>query len=340
MNLKFASQSLKFLIAAIVLLGTLCSTASAQTPPKQTPPKKMARIGYLSAVSATADTPRIEAFRQGLRDLGYIEGQNISIEYRYEPRAFDRLPQLAAELVALKIDVLVTVTTNAAQAAQKMTHTVPIVFMGMTDPINAGVVDSLARPGRNATGVTNMAAILTGKRLELMKETVAKIVRVAVLWDPKGGPGSVPQWNESQQPARDLGLQLYSMEVSGADRYEPAFKEAVKARNQAVWVTLNPLANSNQKRIADLAISHRLPSICAREDYADNGCLMAYGPGYAEEGRNGARYVDKVLRGAKPAEIPVEQPMKFDLVINLKTAKQIGFTIPPNVLARADKVIK
>jgi putative ABC transport system substrate-binding protein len=172
-----------------------------------------------------------------------------------------------------------------------------------------------------------------------LKESVAKISRVAVLWDPKG-PGSVPQWNESQKPARDLGLQLYSMEVSSADAYQPAFKEAVKARNQAVWVTLNPLANSNQKRIADLALSHRLPSICAREDYADNGCLMAYGPGYAEEGRNGARYVDKILRGAKPADLPVEQPMKFDLVINLKTAKQIALTIPPNVLARADKVIK
>jgi ABC-type uncharacterized transport system substrate-binding protein len=339
MNLKFASQSLKFLISAIVLLGTLCSTASAQTPPKQTPPKKMARIGYLSAVSATADTPRVTVFRQALRELGYVEGQNISVEYRYEPRDFDRLPQMAAELVALKIDVLVTVTTDAALAAQKATRTVPIVFMGMTDPIAAGVVDSLARPGRNATGVTNMAAILTGKRLDLLKETVAKIARVAVLWDPKG-PGSVPQWNESQKPARDLGLELYSMAVSSVDRYEPAFKEAVKARNQAVWVTLNPLGNSNQKRIAELAISHRLPSICAREDYADNGCLMAYGPGYAEEGRNGARYVDKILRGAKPAEIPVEQPMKFDLIINLKTAKQIGHTIPPQVLTRADRVIK
>jgi putative ABC transport system substrate-binding protein len=150
----------------------------------------------------------------------------------------------------------------------------------------------------------------------------------------------VPQWKQSQQPAQQLGLLLYSMEVSSADRYEPAFKEAVKARNQAVWVTLNPLANANQKLIAELAASHRLPSICAREDYADNGCLIAYGPGYANEGRDGARYVDKILKGAKPAEIPVEQPMKFDLVINLKTSKRIGLTIPPNVLARADKVIK
>ena len=337
MNSKLKTKNSKFALVAGALFFALAVNAQAQQPPQ--PPKKMSRIGYLSAVSATADTPRIEAFRRGLRDLGYIEGQNVSIEYRYEPADFDRLTQMAAELVALKIDVLVTVTTNAAQAAQKVTRSVPIVFMGITDPVTAGLADSLARPGRNATGVTNMAAILTGKRLEMLKETVAKIARVAVLWDPKG-PGSIPQWNESQQPARDLGLQLYSMEVSSADRYEPAFKEAVKARNQAVWVTLNPLANSNQKRIADLAASHRLPSICAREDYADNGCLMAYGPGYADEGRNGARYVDKILRGAKPAEIPVEQPMKFDLIINLKTAKQIGMTIPPNVLARADRVIK
>jgi putative tryptophan/tyrosine transport system substrate-binding protein len=316
------------------LCVALCSIATAQPQGK-----KVARIGYLAGVSAAADTPRLDAFRQGLRDLGYLEGQNIVVEYRHENQNLDRLPQLAKELIALKLDVLVTVTTNAAQAAQHATRTIPIVFMGLTDPITAGVVDSLARPGRNATGVTNMAAILTGKRLELLKETLAKVTRVAVLWDRKA-PGSVPQWNESQQPARDLGLQLYSMEVSSADGYELAFKEAVKARNQAVWVTLNPLANSNQKRIADLAINHRLPSMCAREDYADNGCLMAYGPGYADEGRKGARYVDRILKGARPADIPVEQPMKFDLIINLKTANQIGHAIPPQVLARADKVIK
>jgi len=184
-----------------------------------------------------------------------------------------------------------------------------------------------------------MAATLTGKRLELLKETFPKTHRVAVLWDPQA-PGSTPQWNESQLPARELGLQLYSMQVSSLDKYDRAFKEAVKAGNTAVWITLNPLANSNQKLIADLAISHRLPSICARGDYAENGCLMAYGPGYSAEGRDGARYVDKILKGAKPAEVPVEQPMKFELVVNLKTAKQIGATIPQSVLFRADKVVK
>jgi putative tryptophan/tyrosine transport system substrate-binding protein len=302
-------------------------------------PKKILRVGYLAAVSASADAPRLEAFRQGLRELGYIEGQNIIVEYRHESRGFERLPELAAELVGQRPDVLVAVTTNAALAAKKATTTIPIVFMGVTDPVTAGLVESLPRPGGNTTGITNMAAILTGKRLELLKETIPKVSRVAVLWDPQA-PGSTPQWKESQLPARELGLQLYSMEVSSVDKYEPAFKEAIKARNTAVWVTLNPLANSNQKLIAELAVNNRLPSLCARSDYAENGCLMAYGPGYSTEGRDGARYVDKILRGTKPTDIPVEQPMKFELVINLKTAKQVGLTIPPSVLAGADKVIK
>ena len=242
-------------------------------------------------------------------------------------------------MIGLKIDVLVAVTTNAALAAKKTTKTIPIVFMGVTDPISAGLAETLARPGGNSTGVTNMAATLTGKRLELLKETIPKVRRVAVLWDPQA-PGSTPQWNESQLPARELGLQLYSMQVSNPDKFEVAFKEAINAHNAAVWVTLNPVANSNQKLIAELAIRHRLPSICARGDYAENGCLMSYRLGYTTEGKDGARYVDKILKGAKPADIPVEQPMKFELLINLKTAKQIGVTVPQSVLFRADKVMK
>jgi len=302
-------------------------------------PKKISRVGYLAAVSAAADAPRLEAFRQGLRDLGYIEGQNIIIEYRHEGGGFERLPELVAELVGQKPDVLVAVTTNAALAVKKATTTIPIVFMGVTDPVTAGLVESLARPGGNTTGITNMAAILTSKRLELFKETLPTVSRVAVLWDPQA-PGSVPQWQASQLPARELGLQLYSMEVSSVDQYEAAFKEAVEARNTALWVTLNPLANSNQKKIADLAINHGLPSICARSDYSENGCMMAYGPGYGIEGKDGARYVDKILKGAKPADIPVEQPMKFELVINLQTAEKLGLTIPQLVLFQADKIIK
>ncbi len=302
-------------------------------------PKKISRVGYLAAVSAAADAPRLEAFRQGLRDLGYIEGQNIIIEYRHEGGGFERLPELVAELVGQKPDVLVAVTTNAALAVKKATTTIPIVFMGVTDPVTAGLVESLARPGGNTTGITNMAAILTSKRLELFKETLPTVSRVAVLWDPQA-PGSVPQWQASQLPARELGLQLYSMEVSSVDQYEAAFKEAVEARNTALWVTLNPLANSHQKKIADLAINHGLPSICARSDYSENGCMMAYGPGYGIEGKDGARYVDKILKGAKPADIPVEQPMKFELVINLQTAEKLGLTIPQLVLFQADKIIK
>ena len=303
------------------------------------PHRKIPRIGYLAAVSATADAPRLAAFRQGLRELGYVEGQTIQIEYRHESDDLKRLPEHAAELVRMNIDLLVAVTSNAAVAAKKSTSTVPIVFMGVTDPIATGLAESLARPGGNITGITNVAAVLTGKRLELLKEVLPKLTRVAVLWDPKA-PGSIPQWEASKEPADKLGLQLYSMQVSTVEDYHAAFRDAVKARNHAVWVTLNPVANSNQKLIADLAVESKLPSICARTDYAENGCLLAYGPGYQTEGSDGARYVDRILRGARPADLPIEQPTKFELVINLKTAKQIGLIIPPNVLARADRVIR
>ena len=317
----------------------LCALLLASVRAQAQQSKKIPRVGYLAAVSVAADAPRLEAFRQGLRERGYIEGQNILIDYRHEDRGFEKLPELAAELIRLKIDVLVAVTTNAALAAKKAAGTVPVVFMGVTDPVAAGLVATLAQPGGNTTGITNMAATLTGKRLELLKESLPKVSRVAVLWDPQA-PGSTPQWNESQLPARELGLHLYSMRVSSVDKYAAAFREAVNAHSNAVWVTLNPLANSNQKLIAELAIGHRLPSICARGDYAENGCLMSYGPGYTTEGKDGARYVDKILKGAKPADIPVEQPMKFELLINLKTAKQIGVTVPQSVLFRADKVMK
>jgi putative ABC transport system substrate-binding protein len=320
-----------FVVGAILLALSL--SACAQQP------KKPARIGYLAAVSAAADAPRLEAFRQGLRDLGYVEGQNVLIDYRHEARGFEPLPALAAELIGLQPDVLVGVTTNAAQAVKQSTTTIPIVFMGVTDPVAAGLVQSLPYPAGNSTGITNMAGILTGKRMEFLKETIPEVSRLAVLWDPQA-PGSTPQWQESHQPARELGLELYSMEVSSVDRYEAAFKEAAEAGNGAVWVTLNPLANSNQKLIAELSILHRLPSVCAREDYAQNGCLLSYGPGYANEGRDGARYVDRILKGAKPADIPVEQPMKFELVINLRTAQALDRTIPQRMLLQANQIVQ
>jgi putative tryptophan/tyrosine transport system substrate-binding protein len=325
------AKILVYVLPAFIL--TTIHLADAQQP------KKVPRIGYLTSNTSYAELPRLDAFRQGLRDLGHIEGQNIVIEHRHAEGKFDRLPGFAAELVGLKVDVLVGVTTNAVVAAKNATRTIPIVFIGVSDPVAAEFVDSLARPGGNLTGFTNIAPVLSGKRLELLKETVPKLSRVAVLWDPQS-PGSVPQWKESELAATELGLRLYSMEVSSADKYEGAFTEATKARSDALAVTLNPVANSNQKQIADLATKNRLPTICARGDFVDNGCLMSYGPSYVAEGRDAARYVDKILKGAKPADLPVEQPMKFEFIINLKTAKQIGLTIPPNVLARADKVIK
>jgi putative ABC transport system substrate-binding protein len=320
-----------FLFCAVLL--ALSFPVAAQQP------GNVQRIGYLVGISASAESARVGAFRQELHDLGHVEGKNIAIEYRYADAKFDKLPALADELVRLNVEVLVTVTTPAALAAKNATRTIPIVFLGVTDPVAAELVNSLARPGGNITGFTNIAAVLAGKRLELLKETVPKLSRVAVLWDPQA-PGSVPQWKESQLPARELGLQLHSMEVSSADKYEIAFKEATQARSAALAVTADPLANSNRKQIADLAAKYRLPAIYPWGDFVDSGGLMSYGPIFAAEGRNAARHVDKILKGAKPADLPVEQPTKFELIINLKAAKQIGLTIPPNVLVRADRVIR
>ena len=321
----------------VILLVGLALALAVSAKAQQA--KKVKRIGYLTANTSSAELPRLDAFRQGLRDLGHVEGQDIVIEHRHAEGKFDRLPGFAAELVDLKVDVLVGVTTNAVVAAKNATRTIPIVFIGVSDPVAADLVDSLARPGGNLTGFTNIAPVLSGKRLELLKETVSKLSRVAVLWDPQS-PGSVPQWKESELAATELGLKLYSMEVSSADKYEAAFKEATKARSDALGVTLNPVANSNQKQIADLAIKNRLPAMCARGDFADNGCMMSYGPSYVAEGRDAARYVDRILKGTKPADLPVEQPMKFEFVINLKTAKALNLTIPQSVMFRVDKVIK
>ncbi|MEJ8857906.1 ABC transporter substrate-binding protein [Variovorax robiniae] len=322
------------LLCLLVLAAGPLAEAQAQVQSRKVP-----RIGYLAAVSASADAPRLMAFRQGLRELGYVEGQTIQIDYRHESADLQRLPTLAMELLRMDIDVLVAVTSNAAVAAKKTTSTVPIVFMGVTDPVGSGLAESLARPGGNATGVTNVAGILAGKRLELLKELLPATRRVAVLWDPKA-PGSIPQWEASQEPAEKLRMALYSMQVSSVEGYVGAFKEAVKARNDAVWITLNPVANSNQRLIAELAIDSKLPSICARGDYAENGCLMAYGPSYTTEGTDGARYVDRILKGARPADLPIQQPTIFELVINLNTANRIGLAVPRALLDRADKIVR
>jgi putative ABC transport system substrate-binding protein len=295
---------------------------------------KVARIGFLG----TAAKERIDAFRHGLRDLGWVEGQNITIEYRSDPQQ-DRLPSLAAELVRLKVDVIVTPGAAAALAAKQATKTIPIVMASIPDPIEAGLVASLARPGGNVTGLSNLNAEVGGKRLELLKETVPKISRVAALRHGSG-EGSRQQMNEIAIAARALTLRLQSLEARGAEDYENAFLEMVRERANALITLASPQFTIDRLQLVNLAAKHRLPAIYADRAYVESGGLMSYGPDRSDLYRRAATYVDKILKGAKPADLPVEQPTKFQFVINLKTAKQIGLTIPPNVLARADRVIR
>jgi putative ABC transport system substrate-binding protein len=321
-------------VAFCVLLFALCVSAEAQQP------AKVAKIGWFRArpVSSSPASAH-ELIRSMLRDLGYVEGKNISFEYRYTEGKLDRLSAFADELVRLKIDVFLTSSTAETLAAKNASSTIPIVFYSGGDPVAGGLVDSLARPGGNITGFTFISPVLAGKRLELLKETIPKLTRVAVLWEPQD-PGSAQEWKESQLPARELGLQLHSREVSSADKVESAFSEATKARSGALAVTRGSVINRNQKRIADLAAKNRLPAIYPRGDFVDSGGLMSYGADQIEPYRRIASMVDKILKGTKPADIPVEQPRKFELIINLKAAKQIGLMIPPNVLARANKIIR
>ena len=323
-----------------ILLLALCSLLLALSFPAGAQQQgKVFKIGWFGTRSASAPAPVLALFRRELRALGYVEGKNIAIEYRSAEDKPDRLPALADELVRLKVDVLFAPSTNEALVAKNATKTIPIVFVGSGDPVAAGLVDSLARPGGNITGFTRMGTVLVGKRLELLKETIPKLSRVALMWNPQD-PGSRQEWKESQLPARELGLQLHSMEVSSADKIDSAFNETAKAGSGALAAASSPLFTTNQKRIADLAKKYQLPAIHSRGDQVDSGGLMSYGADQAESYKRAASMVDKILKGTKPADLPVEQPTKFELVINLKTAKQIGLTIPPNVLARADKVIR
>jgi putative tryptophan/tyrosine transport system substrate-binding protein len=320
------------ILIAVVLLA-VAVIAEAQQP------AKVARIGWVTFGSASSQSPGAEPFRREFRALGYVEGKNVAFEYRYAEGKLDRLPAVADELVRLKVDVIITASSASSLAAKNATTTIPIVFHNISDPVATGLVDSLARPGGNITGFTTIATVLAGKRLELLKETIPKLYRVALLWDPQS-QGTAQQWQESQLSARELGLQLHSMEVSSAAKFEGAFQEATKARSGALAVTQYPLTVSNRKQIADLATKHRLPAIYPRGDFVDGGGLMSYGPDQVEPYRRLASMVDKILKGTKPADIPVEQPTKFELVINLKTAKALGLTIPPVVMMRAEKVIK
>jgi putative tryptophan/tyrosine transport system substrate-binding protein len=316
----------------IILLLTTPARSKAE------PQTKMPKIGLLSLTSVPLSAPSDSLLRE-LRPLGYVQGQNIAIEFRSANGKLERLPALAEELVGLKVDVLVVSTTPGALAAKNAAKTIPIVFYRVSDPIAVGLIDSLARPGGNITGVTDIAAVLAGKRLEILKETVPKLSRVAVLWNPQE-TSATQDWKESQLLAPALGLQLHSMAVSSAERYESAFQEAIKAGSAALAVTSHTLAGSNQKQVDQLAKKYRLPAIYWRGDFVAMGSLMSYGPAEAEPIQRVAVFVDKILKGTKPADIPVEQPKRFEFIVNLKSAKQIGLTIPPNVLARADRVIR
>jgi putative ABC transport system substrate-binding protein len=299
---------------------------------------KVYRIGFLRA--APAPEPYLEAFRRGLRELGYTEGQNVSFEYRWANGKADQLPNLAADLVRLKVDLIVTDATVAALPAKKATSTIPIVMASSTVPIESGLIASLAHPAGNITGLTSLAGELGGKLLELLKEIVPKIARVAIV-RPLKSPADDLFVKEVQSPARVLGIQLMVFAVPGPDDYESAFHSAVKERAHALFVRGSPFTSPDQrKRIAEWAARSRLPAIYEIKEFVEAGGLVSYAADRVEMWRRAATYVDKILKGTKPADLPVEQPTKFEFIINLKTAKQIGLTIPPNVLARADKVIK
>jgi putative ABC transport system substrate-binding protein len=317
------------------MLFALGSPADAQQP------VKMPRIGYVRfAGSPSVPAPNIEAFRRGLRDLGYTEGENIAIVFRYAEGHHDRIPSLLAELVQRKVDVLISGDDSVIHAAKQATKTIPIVMVINRDPVAGGLVDSLARPGGNITGISRLTRELNGKRLELLVETVPGSARVAILWDPTS-EGSKISFKEYQAAALALKIQLQSMEVRGPNPdLIAAFQAAVKARASAVIVIGGGLLNRHRKQIVNLAINHRLPSMFDSSQWIEPGGLIAYSSNDVESYRRAAVYVDKILKGAKPADLPVEQPTDFDLTINLKTAKQIGLTIPPNVVARADRVIR
>jgi putative ABC transport system substrate-binding protein len=303
--------------------------------------KKVPRIGFVSpAGDPTNPGPLVEAFRQGLRDLGYIEGKNIAVEYRYAEGRLDHLPNLVVELVQLKVDVLVVNPQPAIRAAKEATKTIPIVMLSSVDPVSAEYVDSLARPGGNITGVSLLARDLSAKRVELLLEVLPKMSRLAVLWDP-AGPGPRVAFKEYEGAARAFKVDLQSLEARGPKPdLDGLFDAAKKGRRDALIIVINPLIGFHEKRIIELAAKNRLPAMYETSRYVESGGLISYGANISDLNRRAAYYVDKILKGTKPADLPVEQPTKFELVINLKTAKQIGLTIPQSVLYRADKVIK
>jgi putative ABC transport system substrate-binding protein len=322
-------------VICLLLTVFLLTVAEAQQP------KKIPRIGYLLPGNPTSRSTVFGAIEPSLRELGYIQGENIAIEYRYAEGNTERFPELAAELVRLKVDIIVVGGGNTpVRAVKNATKTIPIVMAGGSDPVKAGLIGSLARPGGNVTGLTNLARELGGKRLELLKETIAKVARVAVLYDP-ANPSHVHEVKEVLPVvARTLAFTIHPWGVRAANDLGKVLAEQSKERPDGLYVVGGAVMNANVHQIVDFALKSRLPSTYNNREFVDAGGLMYYGADLAESYRRVATYVDKILKGAKPADLPVEQPTKFELVINLKAAKQIGLTIPPNVLARADRVIK
>jgi putative tryptophan/tyrosine transport system substrate-binding protein len=335
-NSKRRKPVTKRILVWLLILFFVANVAVAQTQ-SQT---KIPRIGYLIAASLPAGSGRIEAFRQGLRELGYLEGKNIVIEWRSAEGKFDRLPALAAELVRLKVDVIVTAGPIPTRAAKDATSTMPIVMTQDPDPIGTGFVASLARPGGNITGLSTLAPELSGKRLELMKEVIPTLSHVAVI-GTSTVPGNAQSLREVELAAKAFGVKLQYLDVLDPKDIETAFRAASKGRADAVLMMVaGGVANSQRTQIAELAVKSRLPVIYTGREQVEVGGLMSYGTNIADLDRRAATYVDKILKGGKPADLPVEQPIKFEFIVNLKAAKQIGLTIPPNVLVRADKVIR
>jgi putative tryptophan/tyrosine transport system substrate-binding protein len=330
---KIRNRKWMGLFAVIVALTACGARAEAQQP------TKVPRLGVLMSGSASGATRRVQAFQQGLRELGYVEGKNIHIEYRYADGKLEPVPELAAELVRLKVDVLVTDTSNATQAAKNATKTIPVVFTTANDPVGDHQVESLARPGGNLTGFSILALDLNGKRLELLKEAYPKIERVAFLTRLGTATGE-QRFKEAEAAAKGLGLRLLFLGAKGSDDLENAFDAGKRSGAQAVLAHPSTFVAANRARIIELAAKHRLPVIYSGAEATEAGGLMSYGPDIVDNYRRAAIYVDKILKGTKPADLPVQQPMKFEFVINLKAVKQIGLTIPPTVLARADKIIR
>jgi len=322
-----------------VALGAMLFAFSPPAEAQQ--PKKVPRIGFVIGIGDPSNPgPNVAGFRQGLPDFGYIEGKNIVVEYRYVEGMSDRIPSLVAELVQLKVDVLVVSGPPTIRAAKQATKTIPIVIVTQDDPVASGYIDSLARPGGNITGLSRLTRELSGKRLELLTQVVPKISGVGVLWDADN-PEAANSFKDYEAAGRALKIQLQSLGVRGPNPdLEWAFQAAAKRHVNALVTINTPVLNRQQKRIVDLAIKNRLPLICERIEYVEAGGLVSYSANDSESFRRAAYYVDRILKGAKPADLPVEQPTKFEFVINLKTAKQIGLTIPPEVLARANRLIK